>query len=49
MVSDLPVMDPGWRLGELNNEDLGLKLEINGDLILSNSELMKKLGSLGGL
>ena len=31
----------------LNNEDLGLGLEINGDLRLSNCGLMKKSGSLG--
>ena len=31
----------------LNNEDLGLGLEINGDLRLSNRSLMKKSGSLG--
>jgi hypothetical protein len=31
----------------LNNKDLGLELEINGDLRLSNRGLMKKLGSLG--
>ena len=42
-----------WRMqdedkGELNNKDLGLKLEINGDLRLSNRGLMKKSGSLGG-
>ena len=35
--------------GELNNKDLGLKLEINGDLRLSNRGLMKKSGSLGGV
>jgi hypothetical protein len=35
--------------GGLNNEDLGLELEINGDLRLSNYDLMKKSGSLGGL
>ena len=34
--------------GGLNNEDLGLELEINGDLRLSNRGLMKKSGSLGG-
>ena len=33
----------------LNNEDLGLELEINGDLRLSNRGLMKKSGTLGGL
>jgi len=43
-----------WRMqdgdkGGLNNEDLGLELEINGDLRLSNRGLMKKSGSLGGL
>ena len=31
----------------LNNEDLGLELEINGDLRLSNRGLMKKSGLLG--
>jgi hypothetical protein len=31
----------------LNNEDLGLELEINGDLRLSNRGLIKKSGSLG--
>jgi hypothetical protein len=35
--------------GGLNNEDLVLELEINGDLRLSNHGLMKKSGSLGGL
>ena len=35
--------------GGLNNEDLGLELEINGDLRLSNCGLMKKSGSLGGV
>ena len=34
--------------GGLNNEDLGLELEINGDLRLSNRGLMKKSCSLGG-
>jgi hypothetical protein len=29
----------------LNSEDLGLELETNGDLRLSNSGLMEKLGS----
>jgi len=32
----------------LNNEDLGLGLEINGDLRLNNRGLMKKSGSLEG-
>ena len=41
-----------WRMqdgnkGGLNNEDLGLGLEINSDLRLSNRGLMKKSGSLG--
>jgi len=35
-----------WRL---NNEDLGLELEINDDLRLSNRGQMKKSGSLGVL
>ena len=35
--------------GGLNNEDLELELEINGDLRLNNRGLMKKSGSLGGL
>jgi hypothetical protein len=35
--------------GGLNNKDLGLKLEINGDLRLSNNNLMEKSGSRGGL
>jgi hypothetical protein len=44
------VADAGWgQKGGLNNEDLGLELEINGDLRLSNRGLMKKSGSLGGL
>ena len=30
--------------GGLNNEELGLELEINGDLRLSNRGLMKKSG-----
>jgi hypothetical protein len=43
-----------WRIqdgdkGGLNNENLELELEINGDLRLSNRGLMKKSGSLGGL
>ena len=42
-----------WRMqdgdkGGLNNGDLGLELEINGDLRLSNRGQMKKSGSLGG-
>jgi len=42
------VVDAGWEQRGLNNEDLGLGLEINGDLRLSNRGLMKKSGSLGG-
>ena len=43
-----------WRMqdgdkGGLNNEDLGLELEINDDLRLSNRGQMKKSGSLGVL
>jgi len=34
--------------GGLNNEDLGLWLEINSELRLSNHDLMKKSDSLGG-
>ena len=37
----------GWEQRGLNNEDLGLGLEINSDLRLSNRGLMKKSGSLG--
>ena len=32
----------------LNNEDLGVGVEINSDLRLSNHSLMMKSGSLGG-
>ena len=32
----------------LNNKKLGLELEINDDLRLSNRGLIKKSGSLGG-
>jgi len=35
--------------GGLNNKDLGLGLEINDDLRLSNHGLMKKSGSLGAV
>ena len=35
--------------GGLNNKGLGLELEINDDLRLSNRGLMKKSGSLGGV
>jgi hypothetical protein len=35
--------------GVLNNKDLGLKLEINDDLRLSNSNLIEKSLSRGGL
>ena len=35
--------------GGLNNKDLGLGLEINDDLRLSNRGLMKKSDSLGGV
>ena len=35
--------------GALNIEDLGLELEINGDLRLSNSDLRQTSGSRGGL
>jgi len=43
-----------WRMqdgdkGGLNNENLGLELEINGDLRLINRGLMKKSGSLEGV
>jgi len=43
-----------WRMQDgdkegLNNKDLGLELEINGDLRLNNRSLMKKSGSLWGL
>ena len=50
---ETPVATHGqWRMqdgnkGRLNNKDLGLELEINGNLRLSNRGLMKKSGSLG--
>jgi len=40
-------MQDGNKWG-LNNEDLGLELEINDDLRLSNRGQMKKSGSLEG-
>jgi hypothetical protein len=41
--------DPRWGQGGwgLNNKDLVLELEINGDLRLSNSDLREKSGSRG--
>ena len=46
--SFLAVADAGWEQRGLNNEDLGLELEINGDLRINNRGQMKKSGSPWG-